>query len=200
MDFSDMANFDYMAWRQEMMKVADLEELNLSSRYSDIVTGPSAVTLNTTGNVFVIKTPAGQYITILGEQHAQSKNYSAYPFAIKITNSSDIEITNLTQVHIYKKTTSGTQKEIGTWTYGELRMNKTYNATSARAEVKTRNEWFRFPQSIKLPSQTSLVIELINPDVTTDTSTVRCQMSLHVDLWTPKAMGMNLTQLGAGSQ
>ena len=192
MDFSDMQNFDYMAWRQEMMKVADLEELNLSSRYSDIVTGPSAVTASTTGNVFVIKTPAGQYITILGEQHAQNKNYSAYPFALKITNISDIEVTNLTQVHIYKKTTSGTQKEIGTWTYGELRMNKTYVVTASQAEVKTRNEWFRFPQSIQLPSQTSLVFELINPDVTTDTSTLRCQMSLHVDLWTPKAMGMGL--------
>ena len=192
-EFDNMANFDYMVWRQEMMKVADLEEINLSSRYSDIVTGPSAVTLNTTGNAFVVKTPAGQYITILGEQHAQGKNFSAYPFALKITNTTDVEINNLTQVHIYKKTTSGTQKEIGTWTYGELRMNKTYNVTSSQAEVKTRNEWFRFPQSIQLPSQTSLVIELINPDVTTDTSVLRCQMSLHVDLWTPKAMGMSLT-------
>jgi len=193
MNIDNMANFDYMAWRQEMMKVADLEEINLSSRYSDIVTGPSAVTNATTGNAFVVKTPAGQYITILGEQHAQGKNFSAYPFALKITNSADLEINNLTQVHIYKKTTSGTQKEIGTWTYGELRMNKTYVVTASQAEVKTRNEWFRFPQSIQLPSQTSLVFELINPDVTTDTSTLRCQMSLHVDLWTPKAMGMSLT-------
>ncbi len=193
MDFdNNMQNFDYMAWRQDMMKVADLEEINLSSRYSDIVTGPSAVTVSTTGNAFVVKTPAGQYITILGEQHAQSKNFSAYTFALKITNSADLEINNLTQVHIYKKTTSGTQKEIGTWTYGELRMNKTYVATSSQAEVKSRNEWFRFPQSIQLPSQTSLVIELINPDVTTSTNTAICQMSMHVDLWTPKAMGMSL--------
>jgi len=177
--------FDYLAWRQKMLENFKLEQLSLTSGSSDIVTGPTALSSGNTGVVFKITTPAGHYITIPGELHMShaDRAMAAYGLGIRLADTSDTEISDITQIHVYKTSPSGKQTEIGRWVYGQMKL---YKQSGTTIVVKGRDEMFRWPQSIELPSNNSLKFEVVSSNKTISSDTTYSQLVMTVDLWTPR--------------
>lgn len=178
-DYSSYVDYlEVRGWRREQLT---LDELN-----TNLVTLFN-LAAGATGVVIDIRSPAGQKITIMGNQQVPrgADSRSAHSLRIKLPNTIDTEIPAMTKLRMTKEKTSEAIVQLARIFYADVNLTKQLATATTGATQKTDDEWYRFKQGVELNGEQHLRIYAINTEIGNFAiAAANIKFALDMDLWT----------------
>lgn len=170
-----------LGWRRNQIVIG-----NENTRIVTLASSPVA----TTTAVIDIRVPAGQKMSICGQQQVPrgADAQTAHAFRVRLAGTSDVEVNQMTRIRITKESTVENLVPLARCFYQDVSMVK--QIVAAGNMWKDRSEWYRFTQGVEFNGEEHFFVYVVAetptggpnlPDVAIDSTHIK--FALECDFW-----------------